>query len=130
MLVIVAGPSNAEWVLTHKASSFNYFSVKNKILEVNSFKNMAGSISSQGKLTFKVDLGSIDTNNAERNIIIQDLFLETQNYQEATLTADLGNNFLHSLVFGKAKHLSVDAQFMFHGVNQEINLDILLRNGK
>ncbi len=126
LLFFIAESSHADWALMNKASSFNYFSVKNDSLEVNSFNNMDSSISSQGELTFTLDLGSIDTNNSKRNVFIQDLFLETQTFQEASLTAKLGDSFIQSLDFGKAKQKTVNAQFTFHGATQNINLTLLI----
>lgn len=126
LLLIIVQPSIAGWALINNASSVNYFGSKKKIIEVNSFSNMDGSISDQGKFALSIDLSSIETNNSRRNILIQDLFFETRNFQEAFLSFDLGNNFLSNKQYNKAVKISVSATFMLNGVDQKVNIPLIL----
>jgi hypothetical protein len=126
LLLLISQPGVADWTLNNKASNFNYFSLKNKNIEVNSFSNMSGTISDQGKLNLKIDLSSIDTNNSNKNLMIQDLFLETKDFQEAELSLPLGSKFIDSLELSKATQMPVQGSFVLHGITQQIDLILLI----
>ncbi len=126
LLLLINQPVLAEWTLNNNASRFNYFSLKNDDIEVKSFSNMSGTISDQGKLILKIDLGSIDTNNSSENLLIQDLFLETKFFQEAELSLSLGSKLIDSLQLSKATQLPIKATFDLHGITQHIDLTLLI----
>jgi len=126
ILLSVSSHGFAEWTLSNKASSFNYFGSKNNIVEVNSFTNIDGSISDQGKLVLKIDLSSIETNNTRDNLQIQELLLETKQFQEAVFSFDLGENFLQELDLYHAKKIVKKAVFIFHGIAQKIDTIFLI----
>jgi hypothetical protein len=126
LLLLINQTVVAGWTLNNKASSFNYFSLKNNNIEVNSFSNMSGTISDQGELVLKIDLASIDTNNSIKNLLIQDLFLETRNFQEGELTIPLGNKFVDYLELSKATQIPIQATFVLHGITQQIDLILLI----
>jgi len=126
LLLLIHQVVHAGWTLNNRASSFNYFSSKNNNIEVNAFSNMFGTISDRGEMILKIDLSSIDTNNSSKNLLIQDLFLETRVYQEAELSLTLGSEFVDSLDFRKASKISIKGTFMLHGTTQNVELTFLI----
>ena len=116
----------ADWSLHNKASNFNYFSLIKEDMTVNSFSNLYGSISDQGKLVLRVDLNSIDTSNSNRDIYLQDNFLETRSFQEGELSINLGKQFLNKLEISQASQMKLQGNFKLHGIDQKLEMTLLL----
>lgn len=126
ILSLLSQSGFAEWTLVNHASSFNYFSIKADKTEVNSFTNMTGSISKQGYVNIWIDLSSIETHNSQRNLLIQDLFLETKNFNEGTISTSLGTQFLDVLEYNKTTEVAVTGVFMLHGALHNVNIKLAL----
>ena len=127
VLIVFTQVSNADWSLCNHVSKLNFITSHNEELtEVHSFSNMEGTISDNGKVLFKIDLSSVETNNSLRNLSLQDLLFETSKFQEATISSNLGQDFMSALEIDKAIELPVLATLNLHGVTKEIETTLLV----
>ncbi len=93
---------------------------------MNAFTNLEGEISKQGYLNIRIDLSSIQTNNSKRNLLIQDVLLETRNFNEGTISISLGKDFLTVLEINKTTEITVSGTLMFHGAIQNVTMVLSL----
>ena len=127
ILIAISQSTWGEWTLCNNASQINFVTQQNEeITEVHFFNNMAGSISDQGQAIINIDLSSVETNNSLRNLQLQELFFETQRFQEAQISVNLGQSFLDSLKFDKATQITVEATLNLHGATRNINTTLLV----
>lgn len=127
VLMIFSQASNADWRLCNIVSKLHFITTQNESLtEAHSFSNMEGTISVEGKVQIKIDLNSVDTNNSLRNLKLQDLFFETSKFQEATISSNLGGDFLSTLEVDKAIETPVQVKLNLHGVTKEIDSTLLV----
>lgn len=127
ILIVFAPAAFAEWQLCNHASKLNFVTSQNeKLTEVHSFTNMEGSILENGKVEIKIDLTSVETNNSLRNLRLQDLLFETSRFPEATVSANLGGDFISALHVNKATEVPVKATLSLHGFVKDIDTHVLV----
>lgn len=127
ILIFFTQVSFADWQLCNHVSKLNFITSQNRNLtEVHSFSNMEGSISDKGKVLFKIDLTSVETNNSIRDLRLQDLLFETSKFPEATISTNLGEDFVSALEINKATEIPVHATLNLHGTTKEIETTLLV----
>lgn len=123
MLVALLLSSNAyaQWELVNNESSVNYISIKkSKVAEVNSFKQLKGSIDRNGKLSVDIDLGSVETNIPVRNERMKSMLFDIASFPAATVSATLNSGALTKMQVGETYQRSVDFNLSLHGVAKDM----------
>lgn len=112
---IVAAPAlAADWTLNPDTSHLAYGTVKiDDVGEVNSFTNLSGHVSDDGKVEIDIDLSSVETNIDIRNErMIEHVFRKAAT---ATLTAQIDMDEFSTLDVGTSTTVEVDAKLSLVG---------------
>ncbi len=128
---IVAMPAfAANWTLDSDASHLAYGTVKiEDVGEVNSFSNLSGHVSEDGKVEIDIDLSSVETNIDIRNErMIEHVFRKAAT---ATLTAQIDMDAVSKLAVGETTVMEVDAKLSLVGTEVDFYTDMfILRVGE
>ncbi|WP_319544572.1 YceI family protein [Ruegeria conchae] len=122
----VAGPAlAADWTLNPSASHLAYGTVKiDDVGEVNSFTNISGHVSEDGKVEIDIDLSSVETNIDIRNErMIEHVFRKATT---ATLTAEIDLDEVSKLDVGSSNTVEVDAKLSLAGTEVEFYTDMFI----
>ncbi|PLA73585.1 YceI family protein [Hydrogenovibrio sp. SC-1] len=115
----------AQWALVNDDSELNYVSIKkSKVGEVNSFKQLEGSINSDGKLSINIDLGSVETNIPKRNERMKSMLFEIASFSKANISAALDVKTIDKMAIGETYQDSFRFNLSLHGVSQEMATDV------
>ena len=126
-LMAISTASTAGWTLWNQASDLNFVStVNSSVSEVHSFTNMDGSISENGEAVLKVDLASVETNNALRNKQISKIIFDTKNFQELLISIKLNTDQFASLSVSRPVVMEVNTIITLHGISKEIRATLLV----
>lgn len=126
-LMAFSTTSLAGWTLWNQASALNFVSTVNSSLsEVHSFTNMDGSISETGEAVLKVDLASVETNNALRNKRIRKIIFDTENFQELLISIKLDADQFASLTVSRPAVMEVNTTIRLHGISKDITANLLV----
>lgn len=94
----------------------NFVSIKkDTVAEVNSFREMSGSISDQGAVTLEIALASVDTAIAIRDERIRVMLFETGLFPKAQLTAKVDMASFTKLKAGQSHSEEIALTFALHG---------------
>jgi len=78
------------WSLVPDESGMTYVTIKNDSLgEINTFREISGSVSENGQAEFTINLDSVDTANEIRDPRMKEILFETASYPAAKVTANL-----------------------------------------
>ncbi len=123
---IIAGPGlAADWTLNPDASHLAYGTVKiDDVGEVNSFTNLSGHVSEDGKVSIDIDLSSVETNIDIRNErTIEYVFRKAAT---ATLSANIDMDQVSKLDVGASNTIEVDAKLALAGTEVEFYTDMFV----
>ena len=127
ILMAISTVCAAGWTLCNKASGLNFVSTVNaSVSEVHSFTNMQGTISDSGEAILKVDLGSVETSNADRNRQIRKIIFDVENFQELLISIKLDADRMASLSIGNSIVMEVNTKISLHGISKEITASLLV----
>ena len=119
--------ASAKWQLSNEASQVNFISIKkNSIAEIHHFKQLAGSISEQGKVEFTIDLASVETNIPIRNERMQTFLFETAKYAKAMFSAQIDMALVTKIASGQSETMTISGALDLHGQKQNITTDVLV----
>ena len=122
---IISLPTLAAWKLDNASSDLTFISVKKgTIAENHHFSALVGGIDEQAKVKVSVDLASVNTNIAIRDERMKQFVFETSKYSSANFTAQLDQSMLAALSVGDNKQLMVNGQIDFHGLQQDVALEL------
>ncbi len=114
-----------DWALSPLESDISYVTIKNgNIGEVNTFRDISGTVTSGGKAEFTIALDSVDTNNETRDPRMKEFMFQTDKYPEAKVTADLKLTQFQSLAIGNSKSVSMPMTLDLHGIIEQRELDV------
>ncbi len=115
----------AQWELVNDESTVNYVSIKkSKAGEVNSFKELSGSIEGNGKITVDIDLGSVETNIPIRNERMKTMLFEVASFSKANISATLDPKILDKMNIGETYKDTIRFNLSLHGVSKEMATDV------
>jgi polyisoprenoid-binding protein YceI len=118
-LALAAGPVIAGWTMDPARSHLSYVSIKAKdVGEVNTFKEMAGTIDDNGQVTVSMFLDSVETLVPIRNERMREILFETTNYKEATLTAKIDPAIIAGMESGQIAEITAEGNLSLHGATQ------------
>ncbi len=115
----------ADWTLNPDASHLAYGTIKiDDVGEVNSFTNLSGHVSEDGKVEIDIDLSSVETNIDIRNErMIEHVFRKAAT---ATLSADIDMDTVSKLGVGESSTMEVDAKLSLVGTDVEFYTDMFV----
>ncbi len=123
---IVATPALAEsWTLAPEGSHLAYGTIKkNTVGEVNSFTNLSGRVSPDGKAEIEIDLSSIETNIDIRNDrMIEHVFRKAGT---ASLTAEFDMSDVSVLGVGDTTTIDAEAVLSLAGTDVEFDAEMFV----
>jgi len=115
----------AQWELVNDESTVNYVSIKkSSVGEVNSFKELNGSIEDNGKVSVDIDLGSVETNIPIRNERMKTMLFEVVSFSKANISAVLDPVALDKMNIGETYKDSIRFNLSLHGVSKEMATEV------
>lgn len=117
----------AAWQLDNSQSTLSFISIKKTdIAEVHHFTELSGDISTQGAITFSIDLNSVRTNIDIRDERMKTILFQTNIFPHATFSAQLPAHALEQLAVGETKVLSLSGELALHGDKAQIETDVVV----
>jgi len=131
ILTACASQTEAEksgpWSLSPTQSGISYVTIKNGSLgEVNTFREISGSVSESGQAEFIINLDSVDTNNETRDPRMREFMFETGTYPTAKATANLDMAQFENMPIGGTETVLLDMTLDLHGVAEQFDFYVLV----
>jgi len=124
-MLFLSSNAFAQWQLVNNESTVNYVSIKNsKVAEVNSFKQLNGSIKRNGKVSVDIDLASVETNIPIRNDRMKSMFFEIASFSKANISAALDAKTIDKMNIGETYKESINFKLSLHGVSKDMATDL------
>ena len=118
---------NAPWTLSAAESGMTYITVKNNdIGEINTFREISGSVSSNGEAVFEVHLDSVDTNNETRDPRMREHMFRTAEFPTATVKAQVDMAQFENLPVGDSATVLLDTRIELAGMASEESYYVLV----
>ncbi|MCR5856365.1 OmpA family protein [Mesorhizobium sp. J428] len=123
-----AGTANAQdWILNAAASKLTYQSVKkNTVVETNSIRNIAGTLTQDGQAKVVFDLDSVDTGIDLRNVRMRFLFFETFKFPKAEVTAKVDPAAFAELPSKRRMTSKLPFVLNLHGVDKTLEANVVV----
>jgi len=131
LLTACAPQSEAEksgpWSLVPDESGMTYVTIKNGSLgEINTFREISGSVSESGQAVFTINLDSVDTANEIRDPRMKEILFETASYPTAKVTANLEMAQFENMPIGGTETVLLDMTLDLHGVSEQFDFYVLI----
>jgi len=112
----------ASWELLNDESSLHYISIKdlNKG-ELNTFKELSGSVSDSGAVSLSVNLRSVDTKIPIRDERMQNELFEVEQFATATISGNVDLAPIAQLAVGETYTDTLELTLSLHGVSKEVS---------
>ena len=118
---------SAPWTLSAAESGMTYITVKNNdIGEINTFREISGSVSSDGEAVFEVHLDSVDTNNETRDPRMREHMFKTADFPTATVNAQVDMAQFEKLPIGDSATVLLDTTIELAGTASEESYYVLV----
>jgi polyisoprenoid-binding protein YceI len=118
-------PAAAGWTMDPARSHLAYVSIKAKdVGEVNSFKEMSGTIGDDGAVTVAMHLDSVETLVPIRNERMREILFRTADYKDATLTAQVDPAIIAGMQPGEITEITAEGSLSLHGETQPMVLNM------
>jgi polyisoprenoid-binding protein YceI len=115
----------AQWELVNDESTVNYVSIKkSNVGEVNSFRQLNGSIERNGKVSVDIDLGSVETNVPIRDERMKTMLFEVASFSKASISSTLDAKAIDKMNIGETYEDSISFKLSLHGITKEIAADV------
>lgn len=124
----------ANWELLNDESSLHYISIKdlNKG-ELNTFKELSGSVSDSGAVSLSVNLRSVETHIPIRDERMQNELFEVEQFAAATISGNVDLETAAQLAVGETYTDTLELTLSLHGVSKEVSSGVRvtkLSNGR
>lgn len=115
----------ANWTLVNDESALNFVSIKkSSVGEVHHFKQLKGSLDTNGAVSVEIDLSSVETNIGIRNERMKSMLFEVSNFAKATVTAPVDIKKIKALAAGETYTQSVDMVITVRGAAQTLASEV------
>jgi len=115
------------WTLSPAESGMTYVTIKNGNLgEINTFRDISGVVTPNGKAEFKISLDSVDTNNEIRDPRMKEYIFKTDQFSHAKVTADLNMTQFDVLAIGNSKTVLLDMTIDLAGIQNNEEFYVLV----
>ncbi|MEP4051867.1 MAG: YceI family protein [Litorimonas sp.] len=119
--------TSSSWTLNPISSGITYVTIKNGSLgEINTFREISGTVSKSGKAEFIVNLNSVDTNNEIRDPRMREILFETDKFPSAKVSANLDMSEFEDLSIGSSKTVLLDMTLDLHGISEQFDFYVLV----
>lgn len=122
-------PFAGGWTLETESSSLTFQSIKEKNgpkQETSSFASVTGVVDDNGLATLKVQLDSVDTKVDLRNVRMRFLFFETFKFAEATITTQVDESLMETLLQKRRLTAPIEFELDLHGVRKVLEVTAIL----
>lgn len=117
----------ATWSVVSNQSRVSYVTVKaGTIAEANHFKDVTGTVSSDGTAKITIPLSSVETNVDSRNERMRQFLFEVMKFPDAVITAKLDMPALMKMPVGGREEMTLKATVAMHGKTLEIEPDVFV----
>ncbi len=118
--------NTSDWKMVADESGMTYITIKNgEFAEINTFRQVSGTVSHKGDAEILVDLSSVDTNNEIRDERLRELLFKTHAFPQAKITAKIDMAPLESLAIGESHTLLLDMTIAVRGVSVQKDFYVL-----
>lgn len=112
----VAPRLSGGWELEQNTSRLSFVTIKaGQVVEAHHFTTLSGSVGSDGKATFSIDLASVKTDVDIRDTRMRDVLFDVARFPEATATTRIDPAGLADLGVGEQTILPVQVTLSLHG---------------
>lgn len=119
----ISMPALADWNLDNDRSHLAFISIKaGDVAEVHSFKEMSGTIDSDGNVTVTLMLDSVDTLVPIRDERMREFLFDTTDYKEAVLSAKVDPALIADMPVGAIQTITAEGKLSLHGAEQSMTL--------
>jgi polyisoprenoid-binding protein YceI len=129
-LALAASSSQAAWHVDSGQSSFSFTTAKagmpgtSAVEEVQTFRQIGGSLADDGKLVFDVELASIETNIGLRNDRLKALLFKVADNPKAVFTGSVDPRRLKALRVGTSLDMDVSGQLALGGQSKPLTASV------
>jgi polyisoprenoid-binding protein YceI len=129
-LALAASSSQAAWHVDSGQSSFSFTTAKagmpgtSAVEEVQTFRQIGGSLADDGKLVFDVELASIETNIGLRNDRLKELLFKVADNPKAVFTGSVDPRRLNALGVGASLDMDVSGQLALGGLSKPLTASV------
>ncbi|NNE59064.1 MAG: YceI family protein [Hellea sp.] len=119
-----SGPAElaGDWTLNTDESGLTYITIKlDDIAEINTFRDISGTVTSEGNASIIINLNSVDTANEIRDPRMKQYLFETEKYPVAKADATLDMSAFESLKTGDRHTELLNLQLDLHGVKAQMD---------
>jgi polyisoprenoid-binding protein YceI len=120
-LTLTLSPAHAAWRIDNNRSTFNFVTSKAAasgvaaIEEVQTFKQIDGTIGDNGKLEFDVELGSVETNIPLRNERLKAMLFKVADSPKAVFTGAVDAHRIKAMRVGVLENVDLTGQLTISG---------------
>ena len=113
---LVAFPALSAWQLDNDKSSLSFISIKNgNVAEVHHFNQLSGTFDESGKVSFSIDLLSVDTNVVVRDERMRKFLFNTDVFPKANFDAQVDMEKFNNIAVGSADMIELTGDISLHG---------------
>ncbi|MEP3891330.1 MAG: YceI family protein [Hellea sp.] len=122
----IPSKSHADWKLVPEESGMTYITLKNRDLaEINTFREIEGTVTPAGHAEIIIDLNSVDTNNEVRDDRLKSLLFQTDSYPKAKISSVIDMVKLEQLAIGESQTLLLDMNISLHSASLQRDFYVL-----
>jgi polyisoprenoid-binding protein YceI len=127
LIILITFPAFSAWHLDNDKSSVSFISIKKSdVAEAHHFNQLNGNVDNSGKVSFDIDLLSVDTNIAIRNERMKEFLFNTEIFPKATFTAQLDMNKFNAIAKNSSGVMKLIGEINLHGHFQKVMVDVLI----
>lgn len=129
-IALAASSSQAAWHVDSGQSTFSFMTAKagtpgtSAIEEVQTFRQIDGSVGDDGKLVFDVELASVETNIGLRNDRIREILFKVADNPKAVFTGTVDARRLNALPAGSSVDMDVIGQLTLNGQSRSLAANV------
>jgi len=127
---LTCATSQAAWRVDSGQSTFSFTTTKAArpgavaLAEVQTFRQIDGSIGDDGKLVFDVDLASVETNIDLRNQRLKDMLFKVADHPKAVFNGDVDMRRVQALHTGASMDIDVSGALAISGVARPLSASL------
>jgi len=127
VISLIAFPAFSAWQLDNDKSSLTFISIKKSdVAEVHHFNQLVGNVDNSGKVSFVIDLISVDTNIAVRNERMKEFLFNTDVFPKAKFTTQLDMAKFNAIAKNSSGVMKLTGEIDLHGNIQKVIVDVLV----
>jgi polyisoprenoid-binding protein YceI len=129
-LTFTLSTAHAAWRVDNNQSTFNFVTTKAEapgvaaIEEVQTFKQVDGTIGDDGKLEFNVELGSVETNIPLRNERLKQMLFKVVDNPKAVFTGTVDARHLKAMRVGAVENVDLAGQLTISGRSNPVTASL------